>query len=173
MKLRSNITPPFISFFIIPHMAKQGFSMIEVLVILAILGVLLALSVRFVGNSADLSRAASEIEQLMSKNRFEAIKRNRPVALEFSSGAVRVYVDLNSNRTRDTQEPILEGWRSTDYQRGVRLDEINLGSSNLLIWSPEGRGISASGGSPVGRLRLVDSTGASREIRVSVGGYTD
>ncbi|MDX2005371.1 MAG: GspH/FimT family pseudopilin [Meiothermus sp.] len=152
---------------------SQGLSLVEILVVLAILGVLLSLSVRFVGTSAELGRAASEIEQLISKTRFEAIKRNRSVVLEFSSAQVKVYVDHNANKTRDTGEPVLEGWRSVEYRRGVRLTEINLGGGHLMVWSPEGRGSSASDGSVAGRLRLIDDSGATREVSISVGGYTN
>ena len=74
---------------------KQGFSLTEVLIALAILGILLSLGVSQLKPPAARTLAGS-VKTTIQQARFEAIKRNRAVAVVFYGNRIETRVNKNS-----------------------------------------------------------------------------
>lgn len=73
-------------------MRKQGFSLAEVLMALAILGILLSLGFSQLKPPAARALAGS-VKTVIQQARFEAIKRNRAVTVIFHSDKVETRVN--------------------------------------------------------------------------------
>jgi prepilin-type N-terminal cleavage/methylation domain-containing protein len=72
---------------------KKGFTLIEIVVVLAIVGLILGGSIAaMMANSSEraLNNASGEIELLAKKARTASILHQKPYAIEFHSGSVRL-----------------------------------------------------------------------------------
>ncbi|HEX7005091.1 MAG TPA: GspH/FimT family pseudopilin [Trueperaceae bacterium] len=89
---------------------SSGFSVIELLIVAAILAILLGVGfVRFDPSRWELSQAEQVLSQEISRARFEAIKSNRMVELQFDltgEGAYSLCVDENSDQVCEAAEVI-------------------------------------------------------------------
>lgn len=122
----------------VPHrrvrLSFRGFSLVELMVVFAILGLLLSLSVPSIGTVLETQRVRSASNRLLSDLhlvRSEAIKRNGRVALCKSSDARQcttvggweqgwlVFHDQNNNGQVDTGEGIVQ--QRAGALSGVRL----------------------------------------------------
>ena len=69
-----------------PHTARAGFTVIEMMLVVAIIGILLA--VGFVQLRAPSTRLfANDLKAQLQQAKFEAVKRNAPVAVAWDGGA--------------------------------------------------------------------------------------
>lgn len=92
---------------------ERGFTLIEMLVVLAILGVAMLLAIPYL--SAQIQRSkllgvASQVSGLMRLARLDAIKNSRcaMVGITLSTRKVNAYSDLNNNCVADPGEEIAE-----------------------------------------------------------------
>jgi prepilin-type N-terminal cleavage/methylation domain-containing protein len=107
------------------HSGKQGFSLIELLVVLAIAMVLMAICPPLIMNvvSAMKTRyAATDFSGLLQKVRIEAARKNTfyPIAQStLSSGQLVYFVDLNKDGVLDSTEPQLVFERAVSVHFGT------------------------------------------------------
>lgn len=69
-----------------PKLGKKGFSLIEVLVVIALMSIMMLIAGYYIGNrsaKAQLKSAASELVSNMTLARIRAIRDTRPWAIEF------------------------------------------------------------------------------------------
>ncbi len=94
---------------------NEGFTLVEVMIIVAVLSIMVALAAPGISNLMDKNAVTSQANELMSNilvARSEAIKRERSIVIRRVSGwkdRYRVFVDLNANNDYDdaTEKPII------------------------------------------------------------------
>lgn len=72
------------------HMNKKGFSLIETIVVMAILAVGLAIAVpnfMAMGRSNSIKAEARELKNVLAKARMDAVRRNQSFTTTFNTGA--------------------------------------------------------------------------------------
>ncbi len=124
----------------------QGFTLIEALVVVAMLGVLTALAAPSFSAFVDRYRVNAAREELIGTLNFartEAIRTGQPVVLVRRTGCSaplandsdwdcgwRAFVDANDNNTADAGEPFI---RDTQEPQGVSVSHEQGGTTNLQI----------------------------------------
>ncbi len=168
---------------------RGGFSLIELLVALAVCGVVLALTVPTIANVVDASRAGQAAGSMASRFRqvrFEAVARGRHVGVVFDPGpsgwTFRVCIDGNGNGVRHLDiaaavDPCPDGpYDLSALFPGVQIDvdptlpgpageppspnAVRFGSAAIASFSPLG---SATAGS----VYLRSPQGAQYAVRVA------
>ena len=90
--------------------SSSGFSVIELLIVAAILAILMGVGfVRFDPSRWELSQAEQVLSQEIMRARFEAIKSNRMVELQFDltgNGAYSLCVDENADQICEAAEVV-------------------------------------------------------------------
>ena len=151
-------------------MARQGLAFLELLVVLAVLGVFLALGVpRLNPDPQAVNQAARGLAEQVTRARLEAIRQNEFVGLHaFTDGAggYAVFVDRYGDRGYDPGEEVqLVRFGQGEWAR-VRLD---LGQSTLgnlpILFDP--RGLPAK---PIAATVVLTSGGATRKVVISQQG---
>lgn len=123
---------------------RQGLSLIELLVLLAVLGVVLSLSAGILNPDRQaVNQAAQSLAAQVTRARLEAIRQNAFAGLVFfttGNGGYVVFVDRNGNRTYDANEAIQTvTFGQGDWAR-VRLAGVSGGTSFTF----DTRGVPAS-----------------------------
>ena len=151
--------------------------MVELLVVLAILGILISAAVPWFGTVADSMRLTSQANVYLSAlhlTRSEAIKRNSRVALCKSvDGSVCaesggwhqgwiVFHDANNNGARDSGETVIHQVQTLP----TRLRLIgNLNVAKYVSFSPTGETKLVSGAFQAGTLTLCHESASGTEAR--------
>jgi prepilin-type N-terminal cleavage/methylation domain-containing protein len=97
----------------IAHSGKQGFSLAELLIVLAVMMVLMAICPPLIMNVLSVMKtryAATDFSGLLQRVRIEAARKNTFYSIEqstLSSGQLVYFVDLNKDGVRDSTEPQL------------------------------------------------------------------
>lgn len=144
---------------------RSGVTLLELLVAVAIIGVVLLISSWvFDRRGLELTRATSDVQNLLQVSRFEAIRSNQAVSVRFAED--QVFVDANNNQTWDSGERRLE---LTDYGSGLELS-ANLSGSSGFRWSAQGLPIQASSdGFAAGNITLSNPVRGQRLCLSSAG----
>lgn len=130
-------------------MDNRGFSLLELMVALAVLGVLLAIGVPAFGSLIDNQRMDSSVSSLLRSinyARTEAIRRNRhitlaPVGGDWNNGWL-TFIDGNHNGVPDPGDVVLQ----TEYPaRNQRLD-ANANIASYLRYNAQGESELLNGG---------------------------
>jgi type IV fimbrial biogenesis protein FimT len=157
--------------------ASRGFTLVELLVAMCVLGILLAVSVQFarsVFDSMKLSAFTNTFLAQLYLARSEAIKRNRPVAMcKSGDGASCVagggweqgwilFHDTNNNGVRDAQEEVVH--RLASMPAGFRL----VGNANVaryVSFAANGATRTTTGAFQAGTLTACRRTAEATEAR--------
>lgn len=160
---------------------KKGFSLVELIVVVTIIGILAAIGVpqynRFIAKSR-VRRAATELLQNIRLARTMAIKENRNYLIVFNEGSTinyRIGVDMDGNGSLlDAGDEYGTGSvREIDFTSEYG-DKVVLGSGNfttLPVNGPNGVGISNAALLQFTPGGLVSPNGASY-IQHTSDGYT-
>ncbi|HET9794175.1 MAG TPA: GspH/FimT family protein [Thermoanaerobaculia bacterium] len=100
-----------------PRVSNRGFTIIELIVVVAIVGIVLAIALPYFGvisRRAHLDAAARAVQMDLLKARVAALRRGSDVGVEVSTDVSKdsyhsaiVYIDANANGVLDSGETIL------------------------------------------------------------------
>lgn len=149
---------------------RHGFTVIEMLIAVAIAGILLAIGV--VNLQAPSARLfANDLKAQIEQARFEAIRRNAPVAVRWEAAAGRfaTRLDPTSTRVQDTCDgaTVLVTRQLNEY-RNVTVDVSDW--TGGVVWLPSGQGRTCTGAPAIGGEIEVTDGRTTRVVAVSVGG---
>jgi len=134
---------------------KSGFTLVELMLVISILGIIMSLSIPSFGGMIKRQKTIGEVNNLISLiylTRSEAIKRNRVVTLCRSTDAQAcgsdwndgwlMFVDDNRNGTKDPDEKIIRSGRPGN---GYHISFSAFGSNRYMRFSPLGITLSQNG----------------------------
>ena len=143
--------------------AREGFTTVEMIVVVAIVGMILAIALPYFGAVMRRARLTSEARQIfmpLLKARLEAIKRGNNVNVEISPNTAKesyreaiVYVDTNGNGSYDnvTTDTLIATFpMAPSADPTLRIDSANVASPSTaattieFIFTPLGTLASAS-----------------------------
>lgn len=128
-----------------------GYSLVEVLVVLAVIAILGSLAIPSMGRLLESNRITSEINRFsaaLALTRSEAIKRNQHVVMCKSQNGTDclktgrwdhgwlIFVDDDHDRQHDDDEAAI--LFSPSLEHGIRIDYRGFGSSNYITYRPTG-----------------------------------
>ncbi|MEO5616182.1 MAG: GspH/FimT family pseudopilin [Candidatus Eisenbacteria bacterium] len=152
---------------------SQGFSLVELLVAVAVLGLLLGIAVPGLSGYRDTLAQQEARTQLITDLRYArqtSVTRHRSVIVAFGDGSVTtnitsytLHTDLNGNRVKDSNEPKL----FRVLPRKVRISSVALSPVDSLIFDTSGLLIPGSTG---GRLVIAGARGKADTLAVSAVG---
>jgi type IV fimbrial biogenesis protein FimT len=164
---------------------QRGFSLIESVVVLAVLGVLVAMSISTVGDiihGLRLAGASNDVLQQLHLARSEAVKRNSRVVLCTTADGEScaseggwelgwlLFQDGNNTGTREPAEPVLERVRPLppDFHLGA-----NTPLARYVSYGPLGDARMVSGAFQAGTFtvcRISAKRGEARKIVINTAG---
>ena len=163
---------------------ERGFTLVEMIIVVAILGLVLAISIPTLRRSMVRAELLSEVNMLqgaVSVSRINAIKKSRRVVLRIllddaaqDGGVVRAWVDDDGDGALDAGEEDVGRWmvnrEITLYpDAGGQLVGLS-GTERGVVFLPSGEAIANIGGTVVGRGAVVVSDYAFNQIRISIQG---
>lgn len=156
--------------------AKSGFSLVELMVVVAIIGLGLAIGIPTYNSTikptAHLNAAARLVYSNTQLARLRAINQNVRCGLAFYTGPDRyiVFIDNNSNSQRDGGDQDIKTVNLADDYPSVQYDTANGGgdgisfANNAFAMAP--RALATTGGG----VFLKNTKGEGREIVVTITG---
>lgn len=148
--------------------ARAGTSILELIIIVAVLGILLA--VGFVQLRPPAARAfGNDVKSQVEQARFEAVKRNQPVAVQFADGRLFTSLDTSDLRVVASCSPdatvIVQRFAGSYGNVTVTPD-----SSWGVVWLPSGQGRTCDGSPAIGSTLRIDDGRTVTRVTVSDGG---
>lgn len=149
-------------------MSKYGFTMIELLIVIGMLGILATMAVSNL--RAPAARvAADSVSSTIQHARFEAVKRNRPVVVRVEPGLGYLRLFEASDATTIDCEPGSGPLKTLDVSefRGVSLT----GDAQAFVWLPSGQLRGCNGAWLMNDLTLgLTDAKSNAAVRISTGG---
>lgn len=149
---------------------SQGFSLIEMLIALSILGILIAIGAMSFGSQG--ARAYSnDVRALIQQARFEAVKLNTPIAVVWNQGEQEfrsLRYDSDSSGP-PCEGPITISRANFKEYRGVVV-EPGFDHGDGIVWIPSGQARSCSMGAFTPTIARVSDRQRSLEVTVSLTG---
>ena len=142
---------------------QSGYSLIEALVVLAIIGIVAAISIpslRRARMRAAMLEVVRTFEQAAAVSRITAIKRGSNVCLRVLNDgdrqqltSFRAWIDANANEIEDVGDELIAEWqiRNSDewsFEESVNPRQMNVlsGSARGIVYQPNGMALSAVAG---------------------------
>lgn len=128
---------------------QAGFTLMEVLVVVAIFGILIAIAVTTIGNRGPRMRLKSDARDLVSHMqlaRINAIRDSRPWAIQFDPDNRRYLIYSSSGEERG-EEAVWDDGNETTYRTIALSNAVQFGSQQGVpnaSWSLPGDGVSFS-----------------------------
>lgn len=146
---------------------ENGFSVLELLIVLSILGILMGFAVSRVGSNA--ARAYSnDLQALFQQARFEAIKGNAPIAVIWSASD-RTFYSVGGDANHPCKGTnVLTRAEANQYPR-VSID-TDFFDGEGLVWLPSGQARSCSFTMFTETIAHIQDERQSRVLTVSLTG---
>ena len=148
---------------------RSGFSLIEVIVLLAVLGVLLGIGVTMF-QPASARLLANDVKSQFQQARFEAVKRNQPVAVVWDADArqfeTRIAADPALNADVCQGAIVLNRKSASEYRAVTVATTMGPG----LVWLPNGQARTCGGGLNVESTTTISDPNTERRVVVSLAG---
>ena len=138
-------------------MRCRGFTLIEIMVAVAVLAILLSIGLPAFGSLIDSQRMDSSVNSLLrsiSHTRTEATRRNRHVTMAPLSGdwsnGWNIFIDANNNGTHDAGETVLH------EEQPARVHHVHVNSplASYLRYNAQGESELLNGGFQSGTFSL-------------------
>ena len=153
---------------------KSGFTLLELMVVIAVVGILASIAVPNYINSLPRFRAkkaAMELSGQLHKVKLQAVKENKTLGVYFHQATGRYYV-LQSTGTNSIwdgptaaggDDPVERLMDLTEYGSGVKFNSVSLNVDGYPVITFDSRGICNSmqievtniGGNPVYRIQTT------------------
>jgi type IV fimbrial biogenesis protein FimT len=134
--------------------AQAGFTLLELMVVLAIAGVLMAVAIPAMGDfirNGRITGAANDVMAALHFTRSEAIKRRLPVTLCTSANAINADGTANTVNPACAASPLLTGWIA--FVDTNQSEQWDAGEQILLNHEPMNAQITAR--SSIDRFRVT------------------
>lgn len=144
-------------------MPTRGFTLLELMIALAVLGLLLGIGIPAFGTVIDRQRMDSGLDALIRSvnyTRMEAVRRNRPVTMapiddDWNSGW-RIFIDANHNGRHDQGENILR----EEVPANVSYIHANTPVAHYVRFNAQGESVLLNGGFQAGTFRFCPERAA-------------
>jgi prepilin-type N-terminal cleavage/methylation domain-containing protein len=157
--------------------SQSGFTMIELMVVGAIVGILSAIAFTMLQDQLPRASAKSAARQLrtdLQKAKLEAIKRNTECLVVFTlaagnaSGSCQTCISSNDNDCADVSDIMVSDLDFDNYDN-AELDSTNFTSTpQLFVFSARGMPERTGGGGMSGGTAVIETKDASYSISVIV-----
>ncbi len=152
-------------------MRYRGFSLLELMVAITILGVMLAIGVPAFGALIDSQRMDSAVNSLargLNYARAESVRRNRvvtvsPIDANWHAGW-RIYLDRNNNGAYDDDETLLR----EDIPPAVSIVNANSSIAQYVRYNAQGETVLLNGGFQAGTFTFCPVKPSSAERKVVI-----
>lgn len=146
---------------------RRGLSLIEIIIGLAIIGILTGIGA--VAFAPPGGRAyANDVRAIFQQARFEAVKRNVPVAVVWDAGSDEFRSVLGSIGTPCDQTTVLTRASPREYARVTVAS--NFADGDGIVWLPSGQARSCGYGPFVQTIATIDDGRVEREVTVTLTG---
>lgn len=146
---------------------QTGFSILELLVVLVVLGVLLGIGVTVVRPPA-ATVYSNDVRALIQQARFEAIKRNVPVAIRWDAEGMGFVAGLGPVDDPCAIVDVVARAATDAYPRVVV--DPGFPEGDGLVWLPSGQARACDYGTFVQTIAYVEDGRVEREITVTLTG---
>lgn len=148
---------------------RNGFTMIELLIAVAILGILLGIAAAFI-RTPTARVLSNDLRAMISQARFEAIKRNVPVAVVWDSSRRTFSTRVDHDGLLQCDENVTQILRTLELDSYQRANvSVNM-PGNGVVWLPNTRLRTCSGQSLSQASIDVSDSRNSVQLRISSSG---
>ena len=145
-----------------PFAGPPGFSLLELLVMLAVIGIALAITLPGFRSMMESQRHQGTVSQVTSRlflSRQMAVREKLPYVVTLDPGnlSLSVFEDADSDGVRDAGERFLGPFMLADGNRFINVGWVN----SAITFLPNGSA------SQTGDIRLINGRGRTSTIRVS------